>query len=95
MLQEASFIDFFGYLFIILLLLGIFSRLFIQLMPVIIRFLLRRRMETMQRQFFDQQTFKDKKEQSQYNNSSANNTGRKSSKDKKIVGEYIDFEEIE
>lgn len=95
MLQEASFIDFFGYLFIILLLLGIFSRLFIQLMPVIIRFLLKRRMETMQRQFFDQQTFKEKKEQSQYNNSSANNTGKKSSKDKKIVGEYIDFEEIE
>jgi hypothetical protein len=95
MLQEASFIDFLGYLFIILLLLGIFSRLFIQLMPVIIRFLLKRRMETMQRQFFDQQTFKEKKEQSQYNNSSANNTGRKSSKEKKIVGEYIDFEEIE
>jgi len=95
MIQEASFIDFFGYLFIILLLLGIFSRLFIQLMPVIIRFLLKRRMETMQRQFFDQQTFKEKKEQSQYNNSSANNTGRKSSKEKKIVGEYIDFEEIE
>ena len=95
MLQEASFIDFFGYLFIILLLLGIFSRLFIQLMPVIIRFLLKRRMETMQRQFFDLQTFKEKKEQSQYNNSSANNTGRKSSKEKKIVGEYIDFEEIE
>ena len=87
MIQQASFIDFLGMLFTVFLVLVCLFWVGMLLIPFALRFLIRRHMNTMEKQLF----------QGSYTNHQNRNTsaGAQQKKDKKIVGEYIDFEEIE
>lgn len=87
MIQEASFEDFLSVLFIILIILIIFGALawFIRLIfPFALQYFLRKTLNKMEQR---NQSFMQENDDFYQE--------RKRPKDKKIVGEYIDFEEIE
>ncbi|EGD34069.1 MULTISPECIES: DUF4834 family protein [unclassified Capnocytophaga] len=92
MIQQASFMDFFEGLFIILFIFAIGFWITILLAPLVLRFFIKRRMDAMEKQLFQEQSKQENNAQQYYNSSTK---GGKQPKEKKIVGEYIDFEEIE
>ena len=97
MIQQASFVDFLGMLFTVFLVLACLFWVGMLLIPFALRFLIRRHMNTVEKELFQEETFQGRNTQQQYY-SSRNKygaTGIEQKKDKKIVGEYIDFEEIE
>ncbi len=97
MIQQASFVDFLGMLFTVFLVLACLFWVGMLLIPFALRFLIRRHMNTVEKELFQEETFQGRNTQQQYY-SSRNKyraTGTEQKKDKKIVGEYIDFEEIE
>ena len=97
MIQQASFVDFLGMLFTVFLVLACLFWVGMLLIPFALRFLIRRHMNTVEKELFREETFQGRNTQQQYY-SSRNKygaTGTEQKKDKKIVGEYIDFEEIE
>ena len=100
MIQQASFIDFLGMLFTVFLVLACLFWVGMLLVPFALRF--RRHMNTMEKQLFQEESFQGQGAQQQYYQGSYTNhqnrntsAGAQQKKDKKIVGEYIDFEEIE
>ena len=97
MIQQASFVDFLGMLFTVFLVLACLFWVGMLLIPFALRFLIRRHMNTVEKELFQEETFQGRNTQQQYyssrNKYGATDTEQK--KDKKIVGEYIDFEEIE
>ena len=102
MIQQASFIDFLGMLFTVFLVLACLFWVGMLLVPFALRFLIRRHMNTMEKQLFQEESFQGQGAQQQYYQGSYTNfqnrntsAGAQQKKDKKIVGEYIDFEEIE
>ena len=103
MIQQASFIDFLGMLFTVFLVLACLFWVGMLLIPFALRFLIRRHMNTMEKQLFQEESFQGQGDTQQTYYQSSRNTqakystsgGNQQKKDKKIVGEYIDFEEIE
>ena len=92
MIQEASFVDFLGMLFTVFLVLACLFWVGMLLIPFALRFLIRRHMNTVEKELFQEETFQ---EQYYSSRNKYGATGTEQKKDKKIVGEYIDFEEIE
>ena len=86
--------DFLGGLFTVLIIFVIGFWLLALLVPTFLRFWIGRKVDAFQRQFNEQRNT-----QQRYYNSSTNYTGQtghsQQSKEKKIVGEYKDIEEIE
>ena len=97
MIQQASFVDVLGMLFTVFLVLACLFWVGMLLIPFALRFLIRRHMNTVEKELFQEETFQGRNTQQQYYSSSNKYgaTGTEQKKDKKIVGEYIDFEEIE
>lgn len=102
MIQQASFMDFLGGLFTVFIIFVIGFWLLALLVPIFLRFWIGRKVDAFQRQFNQEMKEEQRNTQQRYYNSSTNYTGQtghsqqsKQSKEKKIVGEYIDYEEIE
>ncbi|ERI64204.1 MAG: DUF4834 family protein [Capnocytophaga sp.] len=103
MIQQASFMDFLGMLFTIFLVLACLFWIGMLLIPFALRFLIKRHMNTVEKELFRDAPFQGQSNTQQTYYQSPRNTqakystsgGNQQKKDKKIVGEYIDFEEIE
>ena len=95
MIQQASFVDFLGMLFTVFLVLACLFWVGMLLIPFALRFLIRRHMNTVEKQLFQEEPFQGQGSQQQYYQNRNTSAGTQQKKDKKIVGEYIDFEEIE
>ena len=83
MIQEASFEDFLSVLFIILIIFGALAWFIRLIFPFALQYFLRKTLNKMEQR---NQSFMQENEDFYQE--------RKRPKDKKIVGEYIDFEEI-
>ena len=103
MIQQASFMDFLGMLFTIFLVLACLLWIGMLLIHFALRFLIKRHMNTVEKELFRDAPFQGQSNTQQTYYQSSRNTqakystsgGNQQKKDKKIVGEYIDFEEIE
>lgn len=88
MIQQASFEDFFGILFTIIIVFLVLGWLFRLFLPYILRYLAMRFQKRIMKQF--RQEAKQHEQEPRYNAKRPMEF-----KEKKKVGEYIDFEELD